>query len=358
MPEAAVQRGPAQIIADLNVFSNPEWQRACDTLGAWKAETDKALTERVCCALCGASDFKHVNIKCGDGTSENIGNSNFKEVAPPSPTAIPPYLLQSEVCEGQCVTPGGQWIACQICRGKKAGQRAKLQPAVSPPLLRDLLTLDPVHAQLLSAVDACLPFTTKYGGYAQSAPAPMSLFDAPLLLFDVRTSGYVIEAPADLIEFFEKHLKGRNPALLSYFPVLEFPHPTYGVPYLNLSEINAQHILNAAGRRPTSEPTAKRMRLSTLIEMSARTPRSSNAPLRRAPRPWPARCASAARPGRRPRRAAARGVHGTRACSPLRQPRAARACVPLRQRRAGRACSPLRQAQAGCRRAGATGARP
>jgi len=131
MPEAAVQRGASQIIADLNVFSNPEWQRACDTLGAWKAETDEALTERVCCAWCGASDFKHVNIKCGDGTHEHIGNNNFKEVAPPSPTAIPPYLLQSEVCEGQCVTPGGQWIACKICRGKKAGQRAKLQPAVS-----------------------------------------------------------------------------------------------------------------------------------------------------------------------------------------------------------------------------------
>ena len=82
MPEVAAHRSAAQVIADLNVFSNPEWQRACDTLGAWKAKTDNALAQRVCCAMCGASDFKHATITCGDGSHTHIGNSNFKEVAP------------------------------------------------------------------------------------------------------------------------------------------------------------------------------------------------------------------------------------------------------------------------------------
>ena len=91
---------------------------------------------------CGASDFKHATITCGDGSHTHIGNSNFKEVAPPSPTtAIPPYLLQSDVCEGVCVTPAGKWITCHTCRGKKAGERAKLQPAMTPPLLLLLLLI-------------------------------------------------------------------------------------------------------------------------------------------------------------------------------------------------------------------------
>ena len=55
MPQVAAHRTAAQVIADLNVFSNPEWQRACDTLGAWKAETtDNALAERVYAAPCAA----------------------------------------------------------------------------------------------------------------------------------------------------------------------------------------------------------------------------------------------------------------------------------------------------------------
>jgi len=153
------------------------------------------------------------------------------------------------------VSDGGRkWNVCVPCHNahnKSARKpRSRFQSNLNETLTKDLLSLDHTFSQTLSAIDASVSFTHKVSGYFTGAPSKSSLFESPLLMYNVDRSLFYTDPPPDLTSFYNNHLHS-CPALQTFRPVLQRTHPTLGIPYLAESEIDLRLARAAADRAPT-----------------------------------------------------------------------------------------------------------
>ena len=107
--------------------------------------------------------------------------------------------------------------------------RGRSPPTPPPP--------SPVFLQLCSVVHMSVSFEKKVCGWLQGVPQPTSMFDSPMLVYNVRNHAYLFNLSPSLHEFCSTHL-AHTPALHDFVPLLYQPIPKSGVPFLDETEVN------------------------------------------------------------------------------------------------------------------------
>ena len=92
----------------------------------------------------------------------------------------------------------------------------------------------------------------KFKSYLNGSPTASGLFDTPLLKYRDLDGNLLNEPPPDLLNFYQAYLTD-TPILRSYLPHIERPHPTYGAPFLEESEIDARRLQKAHNRDPSDQ---------------------------------------------------------------------------------------------------------
>jgi len=148
----AERREAQRVLSGLGVFTSREWELAVSTLSWWEDKTALAFTRLQCCAFCGNCAFAQDKLPAHDGQPQrrSKGSHMFGTVSPVCAGATPPYAQQCSALRDACVTAGGNWRVCAQCK-RNPRKRAALQTTVTPMLVRDLLGLNPVEAQVLPA---------------------------------------------------------------------------------------------------------------------------------------------------------------------------------------------------------------
>ena len=112
-------------------------------------------------------------------------------------------------------------------------------------------------SQLCSVVDVSVSFHKKVNGWMQGAPVPTSLFESPLLLYNVKNHGYLVNLSDKLLDFCGTHLS-ETPALHEFISLLYQNVPKSGLPVLDETEMILQNAQNAAKRDQTNQNESKR----------------------------------------------------------------------------------------------------
>jgi hypothetical protein len=103
-------------------------------------------------------------------------------------------------------------------------------------------------------VDVSVSFHKKVNGWMQGAPAPTSLFESPLLLYNVKNHGYLVNLSDKLLDFCGTHLS-ETPALHEFISLLYQNVPKSGLPVHDETEMILQNAQNAAKRDQTNQRT-------------------------------------------------------------------------------------------------------
>jgi len=269
------------------------WEYAAEKY-EWTTNWSKGMFSKViACANCGDCAIAVLaNFVGDDGTRCGITTtaSRFSTCQPwqhpagPEPPACYAFPLLSahpEFCKFQ-----GRWRLCGVCNGvKKAGrehvplaQRGDWRPefrrvwplpatagstaganssTVLPTGLaasglvdytRTLIRLDPVHAQLLSCVDATLTFRQRAYGFVGGSLTPTSLMDTPLMCTgDDGTQ--LCELPAELHDL-AAFLYEASPVVKKFLTLGEMPCPQSGMAVLHRSYFNLRALEIARLRAP------------------------------------------------------------------------------------------------------------
>ena len=145
----AARRDAQRVLCGSGVFTSREWELAASTLSWWEDKTALAFTHLQCCAFCGNCAFAQEWLPAHDGQPQcrSQGSHLFGTVSPVCAGATPPYAQQCSALRDACVTAGGNWRVCALCK-RNPRKRAALQTTVTPTLVRDLLGLKPVEAQV------------------------------------------------------------------------------------------------------------------------------------------------------------------------------------------------------------------
>ena len=239
----------------IGLFESREWLLAVESEDWWLTNTASCFSTLKCCAFCGEAAFSRCRIPVHDDNYPPSLRSSGRQLHTiPAPAgATPPYAMQCAALASACVTSTGMWNVCSLSKTKPAS-RATLQPSVTPALVKALLGMQPSVAQLLSAVDVSVSFTSKLNGFMRGSPTHASLFDSPLLLYNARDSRFLASPPSNLISFRDDYL-ANNPVLAQFVSILERPHPLYGVPFLHESDVDLRKVLKASSRDPRNVET-------------------------------------------------------------------------------------------------------
>ena len=114
-----------------------------------------------------------------------------------------------------------------------------------------------------------MSFHKKVNGWMQGAPVPTSLFESPLLLYNVKNHGYLVNLSDKLLDFCGTHLS-ETPALHEFVPLLYQNVPKSGLPFLDETEMLLQNAQNAAKRDQTNQndnQDVRRMAAVVSLEM-------------------------------------------------------------------------------------------
>ena len=246
VPDTSIQDTPAQIVERLGIFSSREWNLAVSSESWWRSKTGTVFTQMRCCAFCGVCSFPRFYLPVHDPAfpppQQQCRSAILEQIAAPG-NEQPPYAKECPALSDCCVSDGGRkWNVCVSCHNahKKSARkpRSKFQSNLNETLTKDLLSLDHTFSQTLSAIDASVSFTHKVSGYFTGAPSKSSLFESPLLMYNVDRSLFYTDPPPDLTSFYNNHLHS-CPALQTFRPVLQRTHPTLGIPYLYYRNLRA-----------------------------------------------------------------------------------------------------------------------
>ena len=70
----------------------------------------------------------------------------------------------------------------------------------------------------------------------------------------MRCASFDTPPPQDLLDFYALRMCD-NPVTTKYVPLIERPIPTFGVPYVDVADINARRVEAAASRGPVPQVT-------------------------------------------------------------------------------------------------------
>lgn len=206
----------------------------------WHTFTSTLITGMVCCAFCGSVSF---------------GNTaRFSKTAQHMP--LPPYALSNFfMLPHMTAGPNNEAWVCGPCTssmksdGIKAAAKVAHLVFYNTHYIQRILSLQPEAAQLLSLVDLSLDIKHRFNGYASGELTPRSLLDGPILRWGPNGGINMKQLPPALYELLACNLL-HNPMFKKYKCMLEYPHPTIGVPFLS-STLIERVVQNAQQRGPT-----------------------------------------------------------------------------------------------------------
>jgi hypothetical protein len=115
---------------------------------------------------------------------------------------------------------------------------------------RTLLSLHPLHVQLLSLVGVSIEMVRKIHGFAHGLLEQSSILDGPLVSWS-SFSGECLNKD-DILDLLKSLLSiniEKNPLVQTYLTMIESPHPKFGIPILPSSAVE-QIIGNNKTRGP------------------------------------------------------------------------------------------------------------
>jgi hypothetical protein len=125
-------------------------------------------------------------------------------------------------------------------------------------------------------IDVSVSFQKKVNGWMQGAPVPTSLFDSPLLLYNVKNHGYLVNLSDKVLDFCGTHLAD-TPALQEFCPLLYQAVPKSGLPFLDETEMILQNAHNAAKRDQTTQnDNQDTRRMAAVVSLEMPTKHSEN----------------------------------------------------------------------------------